>query len=154
MGERRGTLEVETVSGVEEDRAAFETLADQVALALETVALASEKATPSADASTTSSRASCRGRRGEVLAQQTAPASAADARRHTHVHRPPRLHELLRVAAGRRGDLGEPFSLEQTETIMAHGGTIIAYLGDGLMAFGAPIGQPTTPTARSAPPAS
>ena len=32
---------------------------------------------------------------------------------------------------------------EQTETIMAHGGTIIAYLGDGLMAaFGAPIEQP------------
>jgi len=32
---------------------------------------------------------------------------------------------------------------EQTETIMAHGGTIIAYLGDGIMAaFGAPIEQP------------
>ena len=45
MGERRGALEVETFFGVaEEDRAAFETLADQVALALETVTLAREKA--------------------------------------------------------------------------------------------------------------
>ena len=35
------------------------------------------------------------------------------------------------------------FLSEQTDTIMAHGGTIIAYLGDGLMAaFGAPIEQP------------
>jgi adenylate cyclase len=35
------------------------------------------------------------------------------------------------------------FLSEQTETIMAHGGTIVAYLGDGLMAaFGAPIEQP------------
>ena len=34
------------------------------------------------------------------------------------------------------------FLSEQTETIMAHGGTIIAYLGDGIMAaFGAPIEQ-------------
>lgn len=34
------------------------------------------------------------------------------------------------------------FLSEQTETIMAHGGTIIAYLGDGIMAaFGAPIAE-------------
>jgi adenylate cyclase len=32
---------------------------------------------------------------------------------------------------------------EQTETILAHGGTLISYLGDGIMAaFGAPIEQP------------
>lgn len=36
------------------------------------------------------------------------------------------------------------FLSEQTETIMAHGGTIIAYLGDGIMAaFGAPIAETT-----------
>jgi adenylate cyclase len=35
------------------------------------------------------------------------------------------------------------FLSEQTDTIMGQGGTIIAYLGDGLMAaFGAPIEQP------------
>jgi adenylate cyclase len=34
------------------------------------------------------------------------------------------------------------FLSEQTDTILAHGGTIIAYLGDGLMAaFGAPVEQ-------------
>ena len=34
------------------------------------------------------------------------------------------------------------FLSEQTDTIMAHGGTIIAYLGDGIMAaFGAPLEQ-------------
>src|SRR5207244_4589674 len=34
------------------------------------------------------------------------------------------------------------FLSEQTDTIMAHGGTIISYLGDGIMAaFGAPIEQ-------------
>ncbi len=45
MGERRGMLEVETAGGVQrEDRAALETLSDQVALALETVARAREKA--------------------------------------------------------------------------------------------------------------
>jgi PAS domain S-box-containing protein len=39
-------------------------------------------------------------------------------------------------------DVINRFLSEQTEAIMAHGGTIIAYLGDGIMAaFGAPIPQ-------------
>ena len=40
-----------------------------------------------------------------------------------------------------------------SDVILRHGGTLVAYMGDGIMAvFGAPIEQPTTtPTARSPP---
>ena len=39
---------------------------------------------------------------------------------------------------------------EMTEAILAAGGTLISYMGDGIMAvFGAPSSSPTTPTARS-----
>ncbi len=41
---------------------------------------------------------------------------------------------------------------EMSDAIMDHGGTLVAYMGDGIMAvFGAPIGQETTPTGRSRP---
>ena len=37
-----------------------------------------------------------------------------------------------------------------TEAIQDEGGTLICYMGDGIMAvFGAPVNRPTTPTARS-----
>ena len=38
---------------------------------------------------------------------------------------------------------------EMTEAILDAGGTLIAYMGDGIMAvFGAPLEQPITPTVR------
>ena len=39
---------------------------------------------------------------------------------------------------------------EISDAVLAHGGTLVSYLGDGLMAvFGAPLRRTTTPTARS-----
>ena len=96
MGERRGELEVETAGGVaREDRAALETLADQVALALETVARAREKA----DAERRHvrdlfSRFVPEAVVEEVLAQADGArlgGRALDG--HDHVHRPARLHD-------------------------------------------------------------
>jgi class 3 adenylate cyclase len=147
MGERRGALSVETAAGVQlEDRAALETLADQAALALETVARAREKAdaerrhvhdlfsrfVPEAVveellAETGGARLGGRALEGTIM--------FTDLRGFTSFSesRPP--DEVIAVI--------NRILSEQTETIMAHGGTIIAYLGDGLMAaFGAPIEQP------------
>ena len=49
-----------------------------------------------------------------------------------------------RVARARPGDRApEPLPLEMSDAIMDHGGTLVAYMGDGIMAvFGAPIEQP------------
>jgi class 3 adenylate cyclase len=146
MGEPRGALELETASGVaEEDRAALETLADQVALALETVARAREKA----DAERRHihdvfSRFVPEAVVEEVLAQTDGARLGGrtldgtlmftDLRGFTSFSESRPADEVISVV--------NRFLSEQTDTIMAHGGTIIAYLGDGLMAaFGAPIEQ-------------
>ena len=147
MGERRGALEVETFFGVaEEDRAAFETLADQVALALETVARAREKAdTERRHVRDLFSRFVPEAVVEEVLAQTDGARLGGrtldgtimftDLRGFTSFSESRPADEVISVV--------NRFLSEQTETIMAHGGTIIAYLGDGLMAaFGAPIEQP------------
>jgi adenylate cyclase len=147
MGEPRGALEVETAAGVErEDRAALETLADQTALALETVARAREKAdaerrhvrdvfsrfVPEAVveevlAQTDGARLGGRALDGTIM--------FTDLRGFTSFSESLPADEVIEVV--------NRFLSEQTETIMAHGGTIVAYLGDGLMAaFGAPIEQP------------
>jgi class 3 adenylate cyclase len=147
MGEPRGALEVETAGGVErEDRAALETLADQTALALETVARAREKAdaerrhvrdvfsrfVPEAVveevlAQTDGARLGGRALDGTIM--------FTDLRGFTSFSETLSPDEVIAVV--------NRFLSEQTETIMAHGGTIVAYLGDGLMAaFGAPIEQP------------
>jgi adenylate cyclase len=146
MGERRGALEVETASGVErEDRAALETLADQAALALETVARARE----TADAERRHvrdvfARFVPEAVVEEVLAQSEGARLGGraldgtimftDLRGFTSFSESLPADEVIAVV--------NRFLSEQTDTIMAHGGTIIAYLGDGLMAaFGAPIEQ-------------
>jgi class 3 adenylate cyclase len=147
MGERRGALEVETASGVErESRASLETLADQAALALETVARAREKA----DAERRHvrdlfSRFVPEAVVDELLAQSDGARLGGraldgtimftDLRGFTSFSESLPADEVISVV--------NRFLSEQTDTIMAHGGTIIAYLGDGLMAaFGAPIEQP------------
>jgi class 3 adenylate cyclase len=144
MGERRGALTVETEDGVPvEERAALETLADQVALALETVARAREKAdaerrhvremftrfVPEAVveqvlAETDGARLGGRALQGTIM--------FTDLRGFTTFSESRPADEVISVV--------NQFLSEQTDTIMAHGGTIIAYLGDGIMAaFGAPI---------------
>jgi class 3 adenylate cyclase len=147
MGARRGELEVETVAGVDpEDLAVLETLADQVALALETVARAREKAdaerrrvhdlfsrfVPEAvveELLTQTGGARLGGRALEGTIMFT------DLRGFTSFSESRPADEVIAVI--------NRILSEQTETIMAHGGTIIAYLGDGLMAaFGAPLEQP------------
>ena len=51
-------------------------------------------------------------------------------------------------------DLLNGYLGEISDAVLAHGGTLVSYLGDGLMAvFGAPLPRTTTPTARSRPPA-
>ena len=52
-------------------------------------------------------------------------------------------------------DVLNRYLTEMSDAIMDHGGTLVSYMGDGIMAvFGAPIGSTTTtPTARSPPPA-
>ena len=43
---------------------------------------------------------------------------------------------------------------EMVDAVMDNGGTLVSYLGDGIIAdFGAPSSSPTTPTARSPAPA-
>jgi adenylate cyclase len=147
MGERRGVLDVETGSGVErEDRAALETLADQTALALETVARAREKAdaerrhvrdvfarfVPEAVVEEVLSQAEGARLGGRAL---DGTIMFTDLRGFTTFSESLPPDEVIAVV--------NRFLSEQTDAIMAHGGTIIAYLGDGLMAaFGAPIEQP------------
>ena len=147
MGEQRGVLEVGTAEGVaREDRAALETLADQVALALETVARAREKA----DAERRHvrdlfSRFVPEAVVEEVLAQADGARLGGRALNGTIMFTDLRGFTTFSESrpAGEVIEVVNRILSDQTETIMAHGGTIIAYLGDGLMAaFGAPIEQP------------
>ena len=147
MGERRGELEVETPAGVaREDRAALETLADQVALALETVARAREKAdAEKRHVRDLFSRFVPEAVVEEVLAQADGARLGGRALNGTIMFTD--LRGFTTFSESRPADevieVVNRILSEQTETIMAHGGTIIAYLGDGLMAaFGAPIEQP------------
>jgi len=147
MGERRGALEVVgPVRVAREDQAALETLADQAALALETVARAREKADAERrHVHDVFSRFVPEAVVEEVLAEAGGARLGGKAVDGTIMFtdlrgfttfsesRPP--DEVIEVV--------NRFLSEQTAAIMAHGGTIIAYLGDGIMAaFGAPIGQP------------
>jgi class 3 adenylate cyclase len=146
--ESRGTLEVRTESAVErENRAALETLSAQTALALETVARAREKADAERarvrdmfsrfvpEAVVEKLLAQAHG--GLRLGGETLDGTImfTDLRGFTSFSESRPAEEVIVVI--------NRFLSEQTETIMAHGGTIIAYLGDGIMAaFGAPIEQP------------
>jgi adenylate cyclase len=147
MGEPRGSLRLETSAGIAaEGHAAVETLAVQVALALETVARAREKAdaerrrvhdlfsrfvpeavVEEALAQADGARLGGRALEGTIM--------FTDLRGFTTFSESRPADEVISVV--------NRFLSEQTDVIMAHGGTIIAYLGDGLMAaFGAPIEQP------------
>jgi class 3 adenylate cyclase len=147
MGERRGVLEISSETGVApEGRAALETLADQTALALETVARAREKA----DAERRHVRETFARFVPEAVVEEVLAESGGvrlggrtldgtimftDLRGFTSFSESRPAEEVISVV--------NRILSEQTETIMAHGGTIVAYLGDGLMAaFGAPIEQP------------
>jgi class 3 adenylate cyclase len=147
MGERRGELGVWSPEGVaREDRAALETLADQTALALETVARAREKA----DAERRHvrdlfTRFVPEAVVEEVLAQADGARLGGRALEGTIMFTDLRGFTTFSESrpAGDVIEVVNRFLSEQTETIMAHGGTIVAYLGDGLMAaFGAPVEQP------------
>jgi class 3 adenylate cyclase len=145
--ENRGALEVRTVAGVaREDRLALETLAAQSALALETVARAREKADAErARVRDVFSRFVPEAVVEQLLAQTGGSLRLGgetlhgtimftDLRGFTSFSESRPAQEVISVI--------NRFLSEQTETIMAHGGTIIAYLGDGIMAaFGAPIEQ-------------
>jgi adenylate cyclase len=138
---------VATADGVElEDRAALETLSAQVALALETIARAREQAeaerrhvrdlfarfVPEAVVDEVLTQAD-----GTRLGGRTLDGTImfTDLRGFTSFSESLPADEVIAVV--------NRFLSEQTETIMAHGGTIVAYLGDGLMAaFGAPLEQP------------
>jgi class 3 adenylate cyclase len=147
MAEPRGALRLETDAGIRaEGHAAVETLAAQVALALETVARAREKAdaerrrvhdlfsrfvpeavVEEALAQADGARLGGRALEGTIM--------FTDLRGFTTFSESRPADEVISVV--------NRFLSEQTDVIMAHGGTIIAYLGDGLMAaFGAPIEQP------------
>lgn len=146
--ESRGTLEVRTDSSIpREDRSALETLSDQTALALETVARAREKAeaerarvrdmfsrfVPEAVVEKLLAQAHGALRLGGETLDGTI--MFTDLRGFTSFSESRPAEEVIVVI--------NRFLSEQTEAIMAHGGTIIAYLGDGIMAaFGAPIEQP------------
>jgi class 3 adenylate cyclase len=146
--ERRGELAIETPSGVaDEDRAALETLAAQTALALETVARAREQAdaerryvrdvfsrfVPEAVVDQLLAQTGGSVRLGGETANGTI--MFTDLRGFTTFSESQPAEEVITVI--------NRFLSEQTDTIMAHGGTIIAYLGDGIMAaFGAPLEQP------------
>ena len=93
-------------------------------------------------------RARCRSRCAATCpapspsSSRAAPSSALGrARGLGAVRRPPRLHELLRVAP-RRGDLldREPLHRRRCrEIVREHGGSVVEFNGDGMMAvFGAP----------------
>jgi class 3 adenylate cyclase len=146
--ESRGTLEVRTDSPVgREDRAALATLSDQTALALETVARAREKAdaerarvrdmfarfVPEAVVEKLLAQAHGALRLGGETLDGTI--MFTDLRGFTSFSESRPAQEVIVVI--------NRFLSEQTEAIMDHGGTIIAYLGDGIMAaFGAPLEQP------------
>ena len=72
------------------------------------------------------------------------------ARGHGHVLRPARLHpfaETLEPATVI--EALNRYLTAMSEAILDHGGTLVAYMGDGIMAvFGAPLTRTTTPTAR------
>jgi class 3 adenylate cyclase len=147
MGELRGALEVETPAGVaREDRAALETLGAQTALALETVARAREKAdaerrhvrdlfsrfVPEAVVEQVLDQAGGARLGGETL---HGTIMFTDLRGFTSFSESRAADEVIAVV--------NRFLSEQTDVIMGHGGTIVAYLGDGIMAaFGAPLEQP------------
>jgi class 3 adenylate cyclase len=147
-GEPRGTLEVETSADIaREDRAALATLADQVSLALETIARARERAeAESARVRDYFSRFVPEAVVDQLLAQtggtlhlggETLDGTImfTDLRGFTSFSESRPAEEVIAVI--------NRFLSEQTDTIMANGGTIIAYLGDGIMAaFGAPLTQP------------
>jgi class 3 adenylate cyclase len=146
--EPRGELVIETPAGVAgEDRAVLETLAAQTALALETVARAREQAdTERRYVRDVFSRFVPEAVVDQLLTQtggsvhlggETAHGTImfTDLRGFTTFSESRPAEEVITVI--------NRFLSEQTETIMAHGGTIIAYLGDGIMAaFGAPLEQP------------
>ena len=72
---------------------------------------------------------------------------------HADVHRPARLHVVLGAPARRTRviEVVNVYLGEMSEAILENGGTLIAYLGDGIMAlFGAPIERraPRRPRAR------
>jgi len=146
-GERRGELDVDSAAElVIDDRNALQTLASQVALALETVARAREKAdaerervrdmfsrfVPEAVVDELLARSGTDLRLGgETL---TGTIMFTDLRNFTSFSEARPAEDVIAVV--------NQFLSEQTETIMAHGGTIIGYAGDGIMAaFGAPIEQ-------------
>jgi class 3 adenylate cyclase len=147
-GEARGALEVETSADLaREDRAALATLADQVSLALETIARAREQAeAESARVRDYFSRFVPEAVVDQLLAQtggtlhlggETLDGTImfTDLRGFTSFSESRPAEEVITVI--------NRFLSEQTDTIMAHGGTIIAYLGDGIMAaWGAPLAQP------------
>jgi class 3 adenylate cyclase len=146
-GEERGALEVRTLEPLaREERNALETLADQTALALETVARAREQAerernrvrdvfsrfVPEAVVEELLGQADGALRLGGET--RTGTIMFTDLRGFTTFSESRSAEEVIAVI--------NRFLAEQTETIMAHGGTIIAYLGDGIMAaFGAPLEQ-------------
>jgi adenylate cyclase len=147
-GEHRGELEVDSQAElIIDDRNALQTLASQVALALETVARAREKAeaerervrdmfsrfVPEAVVDELLARGGTDLRLGgETL---TGTIMFTDLRGFTSFSEARSATDVIAVV--------NRFLSEQTETIMGHGGTIIGYAGDGIMAaFGAPIEQP------------
>jgi class 3 adenylate cyclase len=144
--ELRGVLAVRTPEPVlREDHQALETLAVQVALALETVARAREQAEAERErvrdvfsrfvpeavveqllAQTDGNRLGGEELHGTIM--------FTDLRGFTSFSESRSAEEVI--------DVINQFLSQQTDTIMAHGGTIISYLGDGIMAaFGAPIEQ-------------
>ncbi|HEX4929550.1 MAG TPA: adenylate/guanylate cyclase domain-containing protein [Gaiellaceae bacterium] len=146
-GEHRGELEVESAAElVIDDRNALQTLASQVALALETVARAREKAEAERErVRDMFSRFVPEAVVDELLARNgtdlrlggetlTGTIMFTDLRGFTSFSESRSAEDVIAVV--------NQFLSEQTETIMAHGGTIIGYAGDGIMAvFGAPIEQ-------------
>src|SRR5207248_5112257 len=146
-GELRGTLTVCTAEELgREEHGAIETLAAQAALALETVARAREAAdaerlrvrdmftrfVPEAVAEQLLAQAGDSLRLGGETMHGTI--MFTDLRNFTSFSQSRPADEVISVV--------NAFLSAQTDTILAHGGTIIAYLGDGLMAaFGAPIEQ-------------
>jgi class 3 adenylate cyclase len=145
--ELRGTLTVCTASELgREERGAIETLAAQAALALETVARARE----AADAERLRVRDMFTRFVPEAVAEQLL-AQGGDSLRlgGETLHGTIMFTDLRNFTSFSESRPAEDviavvnaFLSEQTDTILAHGGTIIAYLGDGLMAaFGAPIEQ-------------
>jgi class 3 adenylate cyclase len=146
-GERRGELEV--VSDAElviDDRNALQTLASQVALALETVARAREQAEAERERvrdmfarfvpEKVIDELLAKGGAGLRLGGETTHGTImfTDLRNFTSFSEARPAKDVIAVV--------NRFLSEQTDAIMAHGGTIIAYTGDGVMAaFGAPIDQ-------------